>query len=257
MLNIHPTAIVSSEAIIGDNVHIGAFCIIESDVTIGNGNVIHNNVIIKSGTRLGTGNTIYPFAVVAAIPQDLKFAGEYTELFIGNKNIIREYVTISRGTVEKNKTVIGNECLFMANSHVGHDCILGNNIIIANSVALGGHVEIEDFVTIGGLAGIHQFVRIGKHVMIGAHSKAVKDIPPFCLFDGSPLEFQGLNVIGLKRRLFEDKTIEQIRKAYNIIYKNSMNVSQAVNEIKNYLPQTPELKHIVSFVEASSRGITK
>jgi UDP-N-acetylglucosamine acyltransferase len=257
MPNIHSTAIVSSEANIAVNVQIGPFCIIESDVVIGKNTIIQNNVTIKSGTRIGSGNNIYPYSVIGSIPQDLKYSGEYTEIFIGDNNIIREYVTLSRGTLDKNKTVIGSGCLFMANSHVGHDSIVGDGAIFANSVAIAGHVEIEEFVTLGGLTGVHQFVRIGSHSMIGAHSKIVKDVPPFCLFDGNPLTFQGLNVIGLKRRLFDDKSIDQIRKAYNILYKNSMNVSQAVNEIKNYLPTSTELKHLVDFIDSSKRGITR
>jgi UDP-N-acetylglucosamine acyltransferase len=257
MPKIHPSAIVSSEAEIPSNIEIGPFTIIEPDVIIGEGNVIHNNVTIKAGARLGNGNTIYQGSVLAAIPQDLKFAGEYTELFIGDNNIVREFVTISRGTAEKRKTVIGSSCLFMANSHVGHDSIIGDNCIFANSVALAGHVEVEDYSILGGLTGVHQFVKIGRHVMIGAHSMVVKDVPPFSLFSGHPLEFEGLNIVGLRRRGFSDEIIEVLKKAYKFIYNSGLNVSQAIEKIKSELPPSGYINEIIKFVENSNRGVAK
>jgi UDP-N-acetylglucosamine acyltransferase len=254
---IHPSAIVSSEVKISTHVEIGPFTVIEPDVIIEEGTKIHNNVTIKTGARIGKSNIIYPGSVVAAIPQDLKFAGEYTELFIGDNNIIREFVTISRGTAAKNKTTIGNNCLFMANSHVGHDCIIGDNCIFANSVALAGHVEIQDYAILGGLTGVHQFVKIGRHVMIGAHSMVVKDVPPFSLFSGHPLEFEGLNIIGLRRRGFSDEIIDTLKKAYKFIYNSGLNVSQAIEKIKSELPASEYINEILSFIENSNRGVAK
>jgi UDP-N-acetylglucosamine acyltransferase len=257
MPEFHPTAIISPEAKIGKDVEIGPFTVIESDVIIGEGTKIYNNVTIKSGARIGKRNTIYQGSVIAALPQDLKFTGEYTELHIGNENIIREFVTISRGTAEKNKTVVGSGSLFMANSHVGHDCIIGNNCIFANSVALAGHVEIEDFVRLGGLVGVHQFVKIGAHAMIGAHSMVVKDAAPFGLYSGNPMTYEGLNLVGLKRAGFDDEKIETLKHSFKLIFNSGLNVTQAIEKIKAELKQTEEIKHLIRFIELSSRGITK
>jgi len=254
---IHPTAVVSSDAQIADDVEIGPFSVVETDVIIGEGTKIYNNVTVKSGARIGKKNTIYQGAVISAVPQDLKFAGEYTEAILGDENIVREYVTISRGTSQNGKTVIGNRCMFMAYSHAAHDCIIGNDCIFANSVALAGHVEMEDFVRIGGLVGIHQFVKIGAYTMIGAHSMVVKDVLPYGLFSGNPMQFEGLNTVGLKRAGFSNETIENIKLVFKYIYNSGLNVSQAVEKIKSELNQTEEIIHILSFIDKSTRGITK
>ena len=257
MSKIHPTAIVSSEAKISSDVEIGPFAIIENDVEIGEGTVVHNNANIKTGTRMGKNNIIYPYSVLAAIPQDLKFKGQYSQLVIGDNNTIREFVTISRSTIEGNKTIVGNNCLFMANSHTGHDCIIGNNCIVVNSVALAGHVVLEDNVVLGGLVGVHQFCRVGRNTMVGAHSMVVKDVPPYALFSGNPLQYEGLNIVGLRRRNFKPETIEEIKKAYNLLYSSGLNVTQAVQKIKSDLQQTEEIKHLVNFIENTARGISK
>jgi UDP-N-acetylglucosamine acyltransferase len=257
MPKIHPNAIVNSDAKISSSVEVGPFSVIENDVKIGEGTIIHNNVTINAGARIGENNIIYPNSVLAAIPQDLKFKGQYSQLIIGNNNVIREFVTISRSTIKGNKTVIGNNCLFMANSHTGHDCVIGNNCIVVNSVALAGHVVLEDYAVLGGLVGVHQFVKIGKHVMIGAHSMVVKDVPPYALFSGNPLKFEGLNIVGMRRRNFKDEAIGILKNAYKLIYSSGLNVSQALLKIKSDLPQTEEIKNLVTFIEASGRGITK
>jgi len=257
MTKIHPTAIVNTNSKISSDVEIGAYSIIEEDVEIGKGTKIFNNVTINRGAKIGENNKIYPYAVLAAFPQDLKFTGEYTELIIGNGNIIRECVTISRGTTESFRTIIGNDCLFMAYSHAAHDNIIGNNCIFANSVALAGHVEIEDYAILGGLVGVHQFVKIGKHSMIGAHSMIVKDVTPFALFSGNPCHYEGLNHIGLRRRGFNDESIETLKKAYKIIYSSGLNVSQAISKIKEEIPQNEDVNYLINFIEVSKRGITK
>jgi UDP-N-acetylglucosamine acyltransferase len=254
---IHHTSIVAPGADISDNVEIGPFCLIEEDVKIGKGTKLLNHVTIYNGARLGEGNIIYPGAVIAGIPQDLKFKGEYSEVFIGNKNTIRECVTVSRATIEPYRTSIGDNCLLMAYSHVAHDCALGDNCILANSVALGGHVKIEDYVVCGGLVGVHQFVKLGKHSMIGAHSMVVKDVVPFALFSGDPLKYSGINTVGLKRRNFSQEKIELIRKALNLLFSSNFNVSQAVEKIINEFPGTDELDSLINFVKSSSRGIAK
>jgi UDP-N-acetylglucosamine acyltransferase len=257
MPEIHPTAIVSSKTEIASDVEIGPFTIIEPDVVIGEGTKIYNNVTINTGARIGKKNKIYPGSVISAHPQDLKYAGEFTEIIIGDRNVIRECVTISRATAEVGKSFIGDNCLFMAYSHAGHDCLIGSNCIFANSVAIAGHVEIEDNVRLGGLVGVHQFVKIGAYTMVGAHSMVVKDILPYGLFSGNPLEYEGLNVIGLRRSEFTDETIEIIKKAYKFIYNSGLNVSQAVKKIKSVMTQTDEIKHILQFIEKSDRGISK
>jgi len=257
MSKIHPTAIVSPEAKISSDVEIGPFAIIENDVEIGEGTIVHNNVNIKAGARIGKNNIIYPYSVLAAIPQDLKFKGQYSQLVIGDNNSIREFVTISRSTIEGNKTIIGNNCLFMANSHTGHDCVIGDNCIVVNSVALAGHVVLEDNVVLGGLVGVHQFCKIGKNTMVGAHSMVVKDVPPYALFSGNPLHYEGLNMVGLRRKNFKLETIEEIKKAYKIIYNSGLNVSQAIEKIKLDIQQTEEIKHLVTFIENAGRGISK
>jgi UDP-N-acetylglucosamine acyltransferase len=171
--------------------------------------------------------------------------------------IIQSENLLQSGTVGKNKTVVGSNCLFMANSHVGHDCVIGNNCIFANSVALAGHVEIGDYSIFGGLAGVHQFVKVGKHVMIGAHSMVVKDVPPFTLFSGNPLYFEGLNSIGLRRRGFSDENIDILKKAYKLIYNSGLNVSQAIEKIKSGLPSSDYINEIINFIGNSKRGLTK
>jgi len=257
MPEIHPSAIVSSKAEIANDVKIGPFTIVEPDVIIGEGTQIFNNVTIKTGSRIGKKNKIYQSVVIGADPQDLKFSGEFTEVFMGDENVIREYVTISRGTSEKKKTIVGSGSLFMANTHIGHDCIIGNGCILANSVALGGHVKLEDFVRLGGLVGIHQFVKIGAYTMIGAHAMVVKDVVPYALFSGNPLTYEGLNLVGLKRSGFDDIKLDMIKKAFKLLFMSGLNVSQAIQKIKTDLPQAEEIKHLIEFTETSSRGISK
>ncbi|MGE5796417.1 MAG: acyl-ACP--UDP-N-acetylglucosamine O-acyltransferase [Ignavibacteria bacterium] len=257
MKKIHPSSIIDPKAEIADDVEIGPFCIVEEDVRIGRGTRLLNNVSIFRGARLGENNIIYPGASISAIPQDLKFAGEYTEVFIGNGNFIRECVTISRATNDTKKTIIGNNCLLMAYSHVAHDCLLEDHCIIANSVALAGHVLLEEYAILGGLVGVHQFVRIGRHAMIGAHSMVVKDIPPFSLFSGNPLEYNGLNVKGLRRRNFPDEVIESLKKAYSFIFNSNLNTTQALEKIQSEVSLCEEVNHLTSFIQESKRGISK
>jgi UDP-N-acetylglucosamine acyltransferase len=257
MSKLHPTAVIDDKASIADNVEIGPFCYIEGDVSIGRGTRIMNNVTILAGTRLGEENLIFPGAVIGAIPQDLKFAGEDTEVIMGSRNRIREFVTINRGTIATGKTEIGNANLFMAYSHAAHDCVIGNNCILANSVALGGHVTLEDYVIIGGLSGVHQFVKIGMHTMIGASSMVVKDVVPYALFSGDPLEYKGLNIVGLNRRGFTKEQIESLKNSFKYIFNSGLNTSQAVEKIKSAEDNTEESSYLLSFIEKSSRGIAK
>ncbi|MFO7446407.1 MAG: acyl-ACP--UDP-N-acetylglucosamine O-acyltransferase [Ignavibacteriaceae bacterium] len=257
MPKIHPSSVVSSKAQISADAEIGPFCFIEDDVIIGSGTKLLNNVTVYNGARIGENNLLFPGSVISAIPQDLKFGGEITEAVIGNNNRIRECVTVNRGTSYSGSTIVGNNCLLMAYSHVAHDCIIGDNCILANSVALGGHVTLEEYTILGGLVGVHQFVKVGRHCMIGAHSMLVKDVPPFTLFSGDPLHYKGLNITGLKRRDFSSDKIELLKKVYHIIYSSGLNVTQSIEKLKKDFKQEPEIPYIISFIESSSRGISR
>jgi UDP-N-acetylglucosamine acyltransferase len=257
MTKIHPTSIISPKSEIDIDVEIGPFCVIDDDVKIMKGCKLYNSVSIFNGARIGENNIFYPGAVISALPQDIKFDGGFSEAIIGNNNTFRECVTVSRGTHATDKTIVGNNCLFMAYSHVAHDDRIGNNCILANSVALGGHVHLEDFVILGGLVGIHQFVSVGKHSMIGALSMVVKDVPPYTLFSGNPLYYEGLNVIGLRRRGFSSESITLLKTIYTMLYNSGLNVSQAVDKIKDEFKLENEVAEVINFIEKSRRGLSK
>lgn len=246
---------VSKKAQIGKNVIIGDYTVIKDDVIIGDNVEIGSNVLVDNGARISSGVKLHHGAVVSTIPQDLKFKGEVTTLKIGEGTVIREYATLNRGTSYSNKTVVGKNCLIMAYAHVAHDCILGDHVIMANSVNLGGHVEIGDWAVIGGMSGIHQFTKIGKHVIIATNSRVSKDVPPFITAGNQPLKFEGLNLIGMRRRGFTNRQINIIDSAYNTIYKSGVNISRAIEELKKQPGLTAEAKDIIKFIESSSRGI--
>jgi UDP-N-acetylglucosamine acyltransferase len=254
---ISDKASVSPEAIIGKNVSIGPFSVIESGVTIQDNAEIHSGVIIHSRTTLAAGVRVFHSAVLGAEPQDLKFSGEDTTLEIGEKTVIREFATISRGTSAKMKTVIGSSCYIMSYVHIPHDSVIGNNIIISNATNMGGHVTIDDWAIIGGMVGIHQFVHIGAHSFIAFGARVTQDVPPYILAGGSPLGYKGLNVVGLKRRGFTDEQLRNIKNTYNLIYGSEYNISDAVKAAKDAVPDTPEVKSILSFIDNSERGIIR
>ncbi|MFZ1730069.1 MAG: acyl-ACP--UDP-N-acetylglucosamine O-acyltransferase [Bacteroidota bacterium] len=257
MPNIHPTAIVDSKAELAEGVVIGPYCTIHADVTIDEGTVLGPSVLVDNGARIGKNCTIHQGTVVATPPQDLKYANEKTEFFLGDNCTIREYCTLNRATTHSWKTSVGSDCLFMAYVHVAHDCQIGDKVIIANSTQMGGHCIIGDQAIIGGLTGIHQFTLIGAHVMIGAVSRVVKDIPPYVLAGGFPAQYEGLNSIGLRRRGFSRETLALLDKVYSALYRQGMNVSQAVAWIKDNLEQTAEVTFILDFIAGSDRGIIK
>jgi UDP-N-acetylglucosamine acyltransferase len=256
-MKIHTTAIVDSHAEIGDDVEIGPFTIIENDVQIAAECKIGSHALIASGTRLGKGCLIHHGAVLGTLPQDLKFRGEKTTLEIGDYTTIREYATLNRGTTDHWKTVIGNNCLLMAYSHVAHDCVIGNNVIIANSVNMAGHVTIEEFVGIGGLVPIHQFVKIGRHSFIAGGCKVPKDIPPYILALGEPIRYGGLNVIGLRRRGFNPEILNLIKKAYRFIFQSKLLLSEALRKIEEELQPVAEIQHIITFFRSCERGVIR
>ena len=248
-------AVVSPKAQLGDNVSVGPFAVVEDDTIIGSGTTIGSGALIANGTRIGKECRIHHGAVLGTNPQDLKFHGEISTLEIGDYTTIREYATLNRGTHARGKTTVGNHCFIMAYVHVAHDCAVGNHVILANAVNMAGHVSIEDYVVIGGMVAIHQFERIGCHAMIGGGYRAAKDVPPYVLAGQEPLAFSGLNIVGLKRRNFPDTTIELIDKTYQFIYGSNLNVSQALEKIKNEINLVEEVRHIVDFIEKSKRGI--
>lgn len=248
---------ISKRAKIGKNVVIGNYSTIEEDVVIGDNTVIENNVCILDGARIGNNCHIHSGAVLAGVPQDLKYKGEYTTLEIGNWNIIRESVTINKGTVARQVTKIGNNNLIMANAHIGHDCKIGNNCIIGFGVGVAGEVIVEDFVNISGLTGIHQFSRIGEHCMVAGLSKVSKDIPPYIVAAREPLSYAGINVVGLTRKGFEQTKLKELKAVYRIIFQEKRNISYAVNFIESNFKQTIERDKILEFITRSKRGIIK
>jgi len=255
---ISPLAFVDPSAQIGENVEIGPFCFIDKNVVIGNDNIIMPHVNIMYGSRIGNGNQIHPGAVIGGIPQDLKFRGEDTTAQIGDNNRIRENVTINRGTASKGKTVVGNNNLLMENMHVAHDCVIGNNCIIGNSTKFAGEVVVDDHATISACVLIHQFCHIGGYVMIQGGSGCSKDIPPYIVGGRNPLTYAGINLVRLRREGYPTETITAIHDAYRIIYQNGMNVSQAMEALKQEsISQIPEVQYIIKFIESSERGIVR
>ncbi len=252
-----PLAYIHPAAKIAPSVVIDPFVTIAQNVEIGEGTRIGSNVTILEGARIGKNCTIFPGAVIGAIPQDLKFRGEETVAIIGDNTTIRECVTVNRGTAAKGRTVVGNNCLIMAYSHVAHDCIVGNNVIISNASQLAGEVIVDDFAVIGGGSLIHQFCHIGPHVMLQGGALVNKDIPPYVKAAREPIAYAGVNSIGLRRRNFSNDTIRDIQDTYRYLYLSSMNVSDALERIEAELPATKERDEIILFVKNSKRGIIR
>lgn len=250
-------ASISKNAEIGQNVKVESFSTIYEDVIIGNNTTIHPNVTIYPGTRIGEDCEIYPGSVIGVIPQDLKFGGEYTTVEIGNNTKIRECVTIHRGTVDKMKTVVGDNCLLMGYVHVAHDCILGNNVILANYVGLSGHVCIEDFVIIEGKAAAQQFTHIGAHAFVGGASLIRKNIPPFVRAAREPLTYAGINAVGLRRRGFTDDDVKTVEDIYRILYIQNNNISKGIEAIQNELPDSKIKTQVIQFIKESDKGIIR
>ena len=256
---IHPTAIIDPEAEIGEGVDVGPYSVIEKGVSIDEGTKIGPHVVIREGTQIGKGCQIFQFASIGEAPQFLGYKGEKTFLQIGDQNIIREFVTLHRGTVKGGgKTVIGNESFFMAYSHVAHDCQIGNQVILANGATLAGHILIEDYATVGGLAAIHQYCRVGTHAFIGGVSGVLLDIPPYTKAQGDRAKLFGLNTIGLKRAKFSEETLKALKKAYRIIFRSSLTLEKAIKRLgEDEISQTPEVQHLLDFIQHSKRGITR
>jgi len=255
---IHPTAIVDPKADIDSNVEIGPYSIIEANVQIGSGTIVGSHVVIQPHVTIGPDCQIFQYASVGAVPQAIKFKGEKTILKIGRGTVVREFVTINRGTeFGGGITEVGEENLLMAYVHIAHDCKTGRNVIFANNATLAGHITIEDFVTIGGLTAIHQFVRVGKYAYIGGKSAVVKDIPPYVIAAGDRATLHGLNSVGLKRQGFSEDTLSLLKKTYRILFRIGLTLNEAIERIKAEVDQVPEVVTLMEFIKTSQRGITR
>ncbi len=250
-------AYIHPNAVIGQGVTVEPFAYIAGDVVIGDGTWIGPNATLLDGARLGKNCKVFPGAVISAIPQDLKFRGEVTTAEIGDNTVLRECVTVNRGTASKNVTRVGSNCLIMAYVHVAHDCFVGDYVILGNAVQLAGEVNIDDYAILSGGCLVHQFEHIGSHVMVQGGSKVNKDIPPFAKVGREPIAFMGLNTIGLRRRQFSHEKVAELQEIYRIIYHKGLNVSQALAEIETNLPPSPERDMIINFIKSSPRGIIR
>lgn len=254
---IHPTAIIHPDAQLGADCEIGPYCVIGAHVVLGDRCKLHSHVVIDGHTRLGSDNEVFPFASLGLKTQDLKWNGGITRTEIGDGNTFREYVTIHSATNDGDATKVGSHNHILAYCHIAHDCQLGNDIIMSNVATLAGHVTVGDRAVIGGLAAIHQFCRIGKFAMIGGCSKVVQDIPPFMIGDGNPAETRTINKVGMERHGISEAAQSAMKAAYKILFREGLNISNAVARIEAELPPLPEIQHLVEFVKSSERGISK
>lgn len=256
MNQISPLAFVHPEALLGDDNVIGPFCYLDRNTVLGNRNILQNSVTINYGARIGDDNEFFPGASISTKPQDLKFAGEDTLCEIGDKNSIRENVTISRGTASKGTTKVGSNNLLMENMHVAHDCVIGNNVIIGNSTKFAGEVTVDDYAIISATVLFHQFCHVGGYVMIQGGSRSSQDIPPYVMAGKEPIKYAGINIVGLRRRGFSNELIQQIHQAYRLLYSKGV-LKEGIEEIRKNLTVTPEIQYIIDFVESSQRGIIR
>jgi UDP-N-acetylglucosamine acyltransferase len=256
---IHPTAIVDPKAEIAEGVEVGPYSVIEKDVVIGERTKIGPHVVIRERTRIGKQCHIFQFSSIGEAPQAFAYKGEKTTLLIGDQNIIRESVTLHRGTVPGGgKTIIGNNNYFMAYSHVAHDCQIGNQVVMANGATLAGHILIEDYAIIGGLSAIHQFCRIGTHAILSGITGVSQDILPYMMAAGSRAKLYGLNTVGLKRHQFSEQTIRALKKAYRIIFRSGLTLEKAIKTIEeDEIASTAEVRHLLQFIQGSKRGINR
>mgnify|MGYP002516485844 FL=1 len=254
---ISPLAYIHPEAQIGENCEIGPFCYIDRNVVIGDNNVLMNSVTVLYGARIGNGNRFFPGAVISAVPQDLKFQGEETTAEIGDNNTFRENATMNRGTAAKNRTVVGNNNLFMEGVHIAHDDIVGSECIIGNGTKLAGEVTIDDRAILSANVLVHQFTRIGSYCMVGGGTKVAQDILPYSLIARDPAAFCGLNIVGLRRRNFDRDIINNIHKTYQIILQDKGLLKDLLERVEKEIPSSPEIKYILDFIHTSQRGFIR
>jgi UDP-N-acetylglucosamine acyltransferase len=256
---IHPSAVISASAKLGPNVIVGPFAVVGDEVELGDGCFLHSHAVVQGPSRFGAANVFHPFCVIGGEPQDYTFAGERTELVVGDKNIFREYVSVSRGTTKGGGvTRIGNENFFLAYSHIGHDCQIGDNNLFVNAATLAGHVTIEDFATIGALSPVHQFCRVGKHAYVGASTVITQDVPPFSrIVTERETKSFGANSIGLERRGFSAERVKTLQKAFRTLLRSKLNTSQALDALRKDFSDSDDVRELVKFIEAAERGIVK
>lgn len=255
---IHSTAVISPNAKIGENVTVGPFCIVGDDVVLGDNCVLESHVVIKGPSKIGSGNHFYQFTSIGEDCQDKKYAGEPTELIIGDNNIFRESVTVHRGTTQdKSLTQIGSDNLFMVNAHIAHDCVLGSHMVIANNVMLAGHVHVGDHTILGGGVAVHQFCKIGAHAFVGGGGIVLRDVPTYVMVSGTKHIPQGINSEGLKRRGFSKDAVMAIKRAYRKIYRAGLTIEEALAELKEPASTFPEVAEMVNFIADSDRGIIR
>jgi len=255
---IHSTALVHPKAQIAEDVEIGPYSVIGENVRLHAGTQVQTHVVIEGWTEVGEHCRIFPFACIGTIPQDLKFTGEQSRVKIGNRNTIREYVTVNRGTGQGGGiTEVGDNNLLMAYVHVAHDCMIGNHVILANAATLAGHITVGDFAVIGGLTGLHQFVRIGRHAIIGGCSAVSQDVPPFVSAVGNRVKLYGLNTVGLKRHGFAEHQMASLKTAYKLLFRSKMPMKESVQKVREELSQSPEAQELATFVESSERGVCR
>ncbi|MGY8935834.1 MAG: acyl-ACP--UDP-N-acetylglucosamine O-acyltransferase [Alphaproteobacteria bacterium] len=259
MKTIHATAIINPNATMGKDIAIGPYCIVGQDVHLGDGVRLHSHVVIDGRTTIGTETEIYPFSSIGLPPQDLKYKGEESELIIGARNTIREYVTMNPGTADGGmRTIIGDDCLFMASTHVAHDCIVGNHVIMANNATIAGHVEVGDFAIIGGLSAVHQFVKIGKHAIIGGMSGVENNVIPYGSVVGDRARLSGLNIVGLRRRAFLKEDIKNLRTAYRMLFAEEGTLAERTEDVAKMFVNNTAVMDIIGFMRAeSSRALTQ
>jgi UDP-N-acetylglucosamine acyltransferase len=258
-VHIHPQAVVSPEATLGAGVRVGPFAVIGGEVELGDGCEVHHHAVIQGPSKFGAGNVFHPFSAIGGDPQDYTFGGERVELVAGDGNIFREYVTISRGTKKGGGiTRVGNENFFLAYSHVGHDCQIGNGTLFVNGATLAGHVTVQDYVTIGAFSPVHQFCRLGRYAYIGACTVITQDVLPFSLIvTERETKCFGTNTIGLQRKGFSEERIKTLQKAFRVLTRSNKNTSQALEEMRKTLRESPDVRELVEFAEKAERGIVK
>ena len=257
-MDIHPTAIVHPRATIAPGVKIGAYSLIGENVRLGKDTVIDSHVVVEGWTEVGERCHLFPFVSIGTAPQHMRYQGEPTRVTIGNENVIREFVTIHRATVEGGgNTTLGHGNFIMAYSHIAHDCKVGNQVIMANASTLAGHIAVEDFAIVGGLVAIHQFVRVGCYAIIGGASGVPKDIPPYMCAAGNRAKLFGLNTVGLKRHRFSEATLFALKQAYRILFRSHLILNKAIEKVETDVPRLPEITHLLDFLKSSKRGVCR
>lgn len=257
MAAIHSTAVIDPAAELHESVDIGPYCVIGPHVRVGARTRLHSHVVLDGHTTLGESCTVFPFASIGTQTQDLKYRGGITRVEIGDRTTLREYVTVSSATSDGGVTRLGSDGHIMAYAHIAHDCLVGDGVIMANAATLAGHVIIEDQVIVGGLSGVHQFVRIGRLALVGGCTKITQDVPPYVIADGNPATIHGLNSIGMKRKGVAPEAAQSLKKAHRILFREGLTTRAALERIRAEVPSGPEIVHLLGFVEASERGITK